>query len=49
VFYTIQYVCGLLLLWPLFLPVLLYVLVRDGPQLCWGFLRSHYDGCLFGD
>ncbi len=49
VFYTIAYVCCVLMLWPFIVLALLYVYVQEGPQLCWGFLVSHYDRCLYGN
>ena len=49
VFYTVYYILGMVILWPLMLTAMVYVLLRDGPLICWGFLISHYNSCLFGD
>ena len=49
VFYTVMYMCGMVILWPLMFLALLYSIVLNGPRIGWRFLLSHYYSCLYGD
>jgi hypothetical protein len=49
VFYTVLYLCGIVILWPFMLAALAYSMILSGPQIGWGFLKSHYYSCLYGE